>query len=466
MSNQNLSVKERQNASFWRLWNMNFGMFGIQYGWTLELANTSAIYEYLGANAEQIPLLWLAAPVSGLFVQPLIGYLSDRTWFFLGRRKPYILGGAIISSVALVLMPNAPCLWMAVALLWILDISINISMQPFRALVADLLPEKQQTRGYAVQSFFIGLGAVIASLSPWWLNNIFRFPAIDESIVSIPSTVKLSFYLGAIIFLATVIWTVATTKEYADEELPTEKRSASQISSRSPIDINKLSDRGIIDCLNKIIPKGIKQLVWVQFFTWLGIFAILIYFPTTVAHHIFGAVKQNSALYQQGIEWAGICISFYNFVCLIFSFFIVKITEITSRKLTLFFCLLSGGAGIVSLFWINDRYLILLPMICFGIAWAGIHSIPYAILANHVPPKNMGVYMGIFNVFIVLPQIVSSLGLGWIMINLLNKNSLLAVVLGGFCLLIAAIFVYGIDDGVEYREINPELLKSKLTNQS
>jgi len=457
MSYRNLIVKERQNASFGRLWNMNFGMFGIQYGWTLELANTSAIYEYLGANAEQIPLLWLAAPVSGLFVQPLIGYLSDRTWFWLGRRKPYILGGAIISALALVLMPNASSLWMAVALLWILDIAINISMQPFRALVADLLPEKQQTQGFAVQSFFIGLGAVIASLSPWWLNNLFRFPAIDESIISIPSTVKLSFYLGAIIFLATVIWTVVTTKEYPDEELPTEKPSSIDINK------NKSSERGILDCLNRIIPQGIKQLVLVQFFTWLGIFAILIYFPTTVAHHIFGAVKQNSALYQQGIEWAGLCIGFYNFVCLVFSFFIVKITEITSRKSTLFFCLLSGGAGIISLFWISDRYLLLLPMVCFGIAWAGIHSIPYAILANHVPPKNMGVYMGIFNVFIVLPQIVSSLGLGWVMINLLNKNSLLAVVLGGCCLLIAAIFVYGVDDGIKYPEIKPELLKSQLT---
>jgi maltose/moltooligosaccharide transporter len=466
MSERNLKGKERQKVGFWRLWNMNFGMFGIQYGWTLELANTSAIYEYLGANAEQIPLLWLAAPVSGLFVQPVIGYLSDRTWFFLGRRKPYILGGAIISALALILMPNASSLWMAVTLLWILDISINVSMQPFRALVADLLPEKQQTRGFAVQSFFIGLGAVIASLSPWWLNNLFRFPAIDESLVSIPSTVKLSFYLGAIIFLATVIWTVVTTKEYPDEDLPPEKRFASQISSRSPININQLKERGIINCLQKIIPKGIKQLIWVQFFTWLGIFAILIYFPTTVAHHIFGANQQNSALYQHGIEWAGICIGFYNFVCLIFSFFIVKIAEITSRKLTLFFCLVAGGAGIISLFWISDRYLLLLPMACFGIAWAGIHSIPYAILANHVPAKNIGVYMGIFNVFIVLPQIVSSLGLGWIMINLLDKNSLLAVVLGGLCLMIAAIFVYGIDDEIEYQEIKPKLLKNQFTNQN
>lgn len=457
MSHRNLIVKERQNASFWRLWNMNFGMFGIQYGWTLELANTSAIYEYLGANAEQIPLLWLAAPVSGLFVQPLIGYLSDRTWFFLGRRKPYILGGAIISALALILMPNASSLWMAVALLWILDISINVSMQPFRALVADLLPEKQQTRGFAVQSFFIGLGAVIASLSPWWLNNLFRFPALDESIISIPSTVKLSFYLGAIIFLATVIWTIVTTKEYPDEDLSTDEPS--------PININKLNERGIIDCLNRIIPQGIKQLVLVQFFTWLGIFAILIYFPTTVAHHVFGAVKHNSALYQQGIEWAGLCIGFYNFVCLLFSFFIVKITEVTSRKLTLFCSLLSGGVGIISLFWISDRYLLLLPMICFGIAWAGIHSIPYAILANHVPPKNMGVYMGIFNVFIVLPQIVSSLGLGWVMINLLDKNSLLAVVLGGCCLLIAAIFVYSINDEIEEREIKTEILTSQLMNE-
>ncbi len=444
MSHQNLSVKERQNVSFWRLWNMNFGMFGIQYGWTLELANTSAIYEYLGANPEQIPLLWLAAPVSGLFVQPLIGYLSDRTWFWLGRRKPYILGGAIISVLALVLMPNASSLWMAVVLLWILDISINISMQPFRALVADLLPEKQQTQGFAVQSFFIGLGAVIASFSPWWLNNLFRFPAIDESIISIPSTVKLSFYLGGIIFLATVIWTVVTTKEYADEEFPTTKQL------RININKNKLRDRDPIDCLNKIIPQGIRQLAWVQFFTWLGIFAILIYFPTTVAHHIFGAVKHNSALYQQGIEWASICIGFYNFVCLLFSVFIVKITEVINRKLTLFFCLLAGAVGIVSLLWISDRYLLLLPMVCFGIAWAGIHSIPYAILANHVPPQNMGVYMGIFNIFIVLPQIVSSLGLGWVMINLLAKNSLLAVVLGGFCLFIAAILVYGVDDGSEY----------------
>ena len=434
---------------------MSFGFFGIQFGWALQMANTSAIYEYLGANAEQIPLLWLAAPVSGLIVQPIIGYMSDRTWGFLGRRRPYFLIGAILSSIALVLMPNSSTLWMAAGLLWILDTSANISMEPFRAFVADLLPKEQRNQGFAMQSFFIGFGAVVASLCPWWLSNIFGVDSISSEHSSIPLTVKLSFYLGAAIFLGTVIWTVVTTKEYPPENLPKSTKPKEKAKGIG----NSLQE---IYTLIKQMPETMKQLAWVQFFTWLGMFCIFLYFPPAVAHQIFGATDKSSILYTKGIEWAGICIAVYNCVCFIFSWFLPKIVAMTSRKIAHSLGLLCGGTGIISLLFIQDQYLMLLPMAGFGIAWASILALPYAILADTLPAKNMGIYMGIFNAFIVIPQIVAALGLGWVMVNYLDNNRLLAVVLGGCFLIVAAFFVQGVDDVVEETEV----FSSQLTFES
>lgn len=424
--------------SFWGLWNMSFGFFGIQFGWTLQMANTSAIYEYLGASAEQLPLLWLAAPVSGLIAQPIIGYMSDRTWGRLGRRRPYFLVGAIIASIALVLMPNSSSLWMAAGLLWMLDTSINISMEPFRAFVADLLPERQRTDGFAMQAFFIGLGAVIASIFPWMLNNVFEVGRVTES-SSIPLTVKLSFYLGAAVFLGTVLWTVITTKEYPPADLEAFKKRNAE-------------SQGIGNAFQELwqivrkMPPTMRQLAWVQFFTWLGMFCVVLYLAPAIAHGIFGAVSERSSTYTDGIEWAGVCIGVYNAVCFLFSLVISPIADLTSRKWIYGFCLFCGGAGLVSMLVIRDQYLLLLPMVCFGIAWASMLAMPYAILSDALPVENTGVYMGIFNAFIVIPQIVASLGLGWVMYNLLGNDRLLAIVLGGVCLIVAAGLVARVDD--------------------
>ncbi|MEA5509005.1 MFS transporter [Crocosphaera sp. UHCC 0190] len=440
---------QKRTRNFLELWNMSFGFFGIQYGWALQMANTSAIYEYLGANPEQIPLLWLAAPVSGLIAQPIIGYMSDHTWGPLGRRRPYFLVGAILSSLALILMPNASNLWIAAGLLWILDTSVNISMEPFRAFIADLLPKKQHTKGFAMQSFFIGSGAVIASLSPWILTHLFNLNNHSPAPNTIPLTVKVSFYIGAFVFFSTVLWTVLTT-----EEKPPKNLEALQKSVKNQSIGNKFLE---IFSLIKAMPNTMKQLAIVQFFTWLGIFCLFLYFPPAVAHNIFGAVNENSTLYTEGIEWAGICIAVYNGVCFLFSWLLPKLTEITSKKITHSVCLLCGGVGIISLFWIENPYFILLPMVGFGMAWSSTLAIPYALLSPTIPEKNMGLYMGLFNAFIVIPQIFAALGLGWIMHNFLGSNRLLVVVLGGFSLMVAALLIHSVDEAESVNKTQQKL---------
>jgi maltose/moltooligosaccharide transporter len=431
-------ITAQPTQGFWQLWNMNVGYLGIQFGWTLQMANTSAIYEYLGANPEQIPLLWLAAPMSGLITQPIIGYLSDRTRTRWGRRRPYFLGGAIISSIALVLMPNSSSLWMAALLLWMMDTAVNVSMQPYRAFIVDILPKKQIDRGFAMQGFFIGLGSVVAAIAPWVLSHVLG--GVSNEAGSIPLTVKLSFYLGAIIFLVTVLWTVITTPE---PDLGGENEPKPAI-----IDANlKLRVKKMVTSMVKL-PYAIEQLALVQFFTWLGIFCIFLCFPAAIAHNIFGASEQSSPLYTMGIEWAGFCIAAYNLVCFLVSGILPKLSESIGRKFVHSLCLLSGGIAMVSLLFIRDRYLILLPTVVFGFAWASILSIPYAIVSDRVPSKQMGLYMGIFNIFVVIPQIVVSLGLGWVMVNYFDNNFLFAVVLGGVFLIIAALLAPSIDDSV------------------
>ena len=438
--NEFMTVTKNPNRTrnFLELWNMSFGFFGIQYGWALQMANTSAIYEYLGANPEQIPILWLAAPLSGLIAQPIIGYMSDRTWGPLGRRRPYFLVGAILSSIALILMPNSSSLWMAAGLLWILDTSVNISMEPFRAFIADLLPERQHTEGFSMQSFFIGAGAVVASLSPWILTHVFGLDNSGTDSDVIPFTVKLSFYVGAAVFFSTVIWTVVTTEEKPPKNL----KALQEANERKSLG-DKFQE--ILDLITSM-PKTMKQLAIVQFFTWLGIFCVFLYFPPAVAHNIFGAVKENSTLYTEGIEWAGICIAVYNGVCFAFSWVLPKLAARMGKKMTHSLCLICGGIGLISLLWVEEPYVALLPMVGFGIAWSSTLAIPYSMLSNIIPQKNMGLYMGLFNAFIVTPQITAALGLGWVMEHFLGSNRLLAIVLGGFSLLLAAVFIHGVDD--------------------
>ena len=436
--------EERENQQpqktplgFWQLWNTSFGFFGIQFGWTLQIANTSAIYGYLGANPEQIPILWLAAPLTGLFVPPIVGYMSDRTWGPLGRRRPYFLVGAILASVALILMPNSSSLWMAVGALWMLDTAVNVSQEPFRAFVSDTLPEKQSTRGFAMQSFFFGFGAVVASLCPWILNHVLNVSSLTNVETTIPLTVKISYYLGAAVFLGAIVWTVVTTKEYSPEDLNLlQKRLVKQG--------GLFSFASAIFASIRQMPTTMRQLAWVQFFTWLGFFSVVLYFPPAVGYQIFGAPDETSQLYTNGVEWAGLCIALYNVVCFLFSLSLSKLVALTSRKAIYAFCLLCGGAALISLLFIRDQYLMLLPMACFGLTWAAALSMPYAILSELLPEEETGVYMGIFNSFIVLPQVIASVGLGWVMKNFLGNNSLMAVVLGGVFLVVAAVSVSGV----------------------
>ncbi len=394
------------------------------------MANVSAIFEHLGAQADEIPILWLAAPLTGLFVQPVIGYLSDNTWTPLGRRRPYFLIGALLSSAALVLMPNVSALWMAAGLLWILDASINISMEPFRALVGDRLVSEQQTLGFAMQSFFIGLGSVIASAFPWILAHGFRV-AKTASGTAIPPTVKLAFYCGAAVFLGSVVWTVITTTE--DPPDPATAETASTVGIRGLV-------KEVSGAFQEM-PIVMRKLAWVQCFTWLGMFCFFLYFPPAVAWTVFRAPDQQSFLYSEGIEWAGLCIALYNAVCFGVAFILPRVAARLNRSWTHAICLTCGGVSLLSLWLIEDRYTLFLPMIGMGIAWASILSIPYAILMDTLPEDRRGLYTGIFNFYIVLPQIVASLGLGWVMRHLFHGDRVLAIVVGGVAMLMAAVFM-------------------------
>ncbi len=429
----------KPRLSFGQIWNMSFGFLGIQFGWGLQMANMSAIYEYLGAKPEQIPMLWLAAPLTGLLVQPVIGSMSDRTWGRLGRRRPYFLVGALLSSAALVLMPNAPSLWIAAGLLWVLDASINVSMEPFRAFVADLLPEEQRTRGFGMQSLFIGLGAVVASALPWIMTNIFHVGIGSGGVGTIPLNVKLSFYVGAAAFLGAVLWTILTTNEYPPEDM-----AAFQAMKASKVGIGG----GVAEIKDAILdmPATMRQLAWVQVCTWFGLFCMWLYFPVAVARNVFGAPNESSPLYQAGVEWGGLCFAMYSAVCFLFSFFLPAVAARLGRRNTHTLCLLCGAAGLLSVAVIHDKYLLLLSMTGVGIAWASILSMPYAILAGSLPPHRTGVYMGIFNFFIVIPEIAASLGFGWVMAHLLDNNRLAAVVAGGIFLALAAVLVQRVRD--------------------
>ena len=434
-------VQDASPTPFFTVWNMSFGFLGIQFGWALQMANMSAIYEYLGASADQIPMLWLAAPLTGLIVQPIIGHVSDNTWSpRLGRRRPFFLIGAILSSLALLVMPRASALWMAAGLLWILDASINISMEPFRAFVADLLPPRDRTRGFAMQSLFIGLGAVIASAMPWMLTNWFGVAASTPG--TIPMTVRLSFYVGSAAFLGAVLYTILTTKEHPPEDLDAfhrRKRESAGIAA---------SAREILKAAREM-PDTMRKLALVQLATWLGLFCMWLYFPVAVARNVFGAPDQRSPLYQQGVEWAGVCFGAYSAVCFVFSFVLPALARSLGRARTHAFCLLAGAAGLLSVTAIHEPKLLLLSMAGVGIAWASILSMPYAILAGSLPREKTGVYMGIFNFFIVIPEIVASLGFGWVMSHVLDNNRLSAVVAGGVFLFLAAILVWRVRDPSE-----------------
>jgi len=432
---------QKPQLSFWQIWNMSFGFLGIQFGWGLQMANMSPIYKYLGASDAQIPLLWLAAPLTGLIVQPIIGAMSDRTWGPLGRRRPYFLVGAILSSLALVLMPNCSALWMAAGLLWILDASINVSMEPFRAFVADKSPVKQQGTGFAMQSFFIGVGAVVAGMLPWILKNWFNVSSDTSAGNTIPPNVKISFYVGAAAFLGAVLWTVFTTREYPPEDVDAFRRQKSANNGPGHF-------AGEIVSALREMPRTMKQLALVQFFTWLGLFCMWLHFSNAVPV-LFGSSDPTTEPFKRGAEWAGVCYAVKDGVTFVAAFGLMVLSRTMARRRIHGVCLALGGLGLLAVGFIHgeeNKNFLLLALALGGVAWASILSMPYAILAGVLPTARMGLYMGIFNFFIVLPEILAALTFGPLVKNFLCGNLVHAVMAGGVCMLIAAVLAQFVDE--------------------
>jgi maltose/moltooligosaccharide transporter len=498
-------MSKKPRLSFWQIWNMSFGFLGIQFGFALQNSNVSRIFETLGAKVDEIPILWIAAPVTGLIIQPIIGHMSDNTWGKLGRRRPYFLVGAILASLALLIMPNSPALWIAAGMLWIMDASINISMEPFRAFVGDMLPSEQRTTGFAMQSFFIGTGAVVASALPYIMTNWFGI-ANTAAAGQIPPSVQYSFYLGAIAFFGAVLWTILRTKEYSPEQLAsfaeseikdyaatrkldTDSAMASRFLSRGAIFIvagllltavfyflgwnmqlfifsGGIAFFGVMQLLagymfrsgkqeNGVavvmydfyrMPKTMAQLAVVQFFSWFALFAMWIYTTSAVTSHVYGTSDPTSALFNEGADWVGICFAVYNGFAAVVAFLLPVLAKATSRKVTHMIALVAGGIGLISIYFITDPNLLLLSMVGIGLAWASILSMPYAILAGAVPGNKMGIYMGIFNFFIVIPQILAASILGFFTRDLFGGQAIYALVLGGVSMLIAAVMVLFVED--------------------
>ncbi len=501
-----IAVRPKPRLTFWEIWNMSFGFLGIQIGFALQNANVSRIFETLGARVEDIPILWIAAPTTGLLVQPLVGYASDRTWNRLGRRRPYFLVGATLASLALLAMPNSPTLWVAAGMLWIMDASINISMEPFRAFVGDNLPSEQRTTGFAMQSFLIGTGAVAASLLPWLLTN--QFGVSNQAPPhTIPDSVRLSFYLGAAVFFLAVLWTVIRSREYSPGDMASfaenQARDAAAVEHRTPegfasngarqvrrgwifvavgtllsawlihaevYQVVVLSagvgvagllliaggmlqqrgryDNGFVTMLNDFqdMPHTMTQLAWVQFFSWFALFAMWIYTTPAVTSHVYGTTDTTSALYNEGANWVGVGFGAYNGVAALVAFAIPVLARRTSRRAAHAICLVCGALGLLSILILKDPRYLLGSMVGVGIAWASILAMPYAILTGSLPASKMGYYMGIFNFFIVIPQIVAAALLGFFVSRFFGGHAVYALVLGGASLLVAAALTLRVED--------------------
>ena len=489
-------LARRPRLSGLAIWNMCVGFFGIQIGFGLQNANTSRIFQTLGAEVDALAILWIAAPLTGLLVQPIIGHFSDRTWTRFGRRRPYFLVGAIATTLALIAMPNSPSLWFAAAMLWIMDASINITMEPFRAFVGDNLPEEQRTAGYAMQSFFIGAGAVFASILPWLLSNVFGVVSTAEAGV-VPLSVKIAFYVGAAGLFSAVLWTVLSTKEYSPEQIAAFERArtrataddAPEAPARSvrgwlgsgliclvlgvlalgliaalnlekellilggflagfgllQIAVGMMQRRGMVNAATEILndifrmPATMRGLAVVQFFSWFALFAMWIYTTAAVTRVHYGATDTTSAAYAAGADWVGVLFGVYNGVAALAAFTLPVIARRIGRKATHALMLSLGAAGLFGVFAIREPGLLWLPMIGVGFAWASIVSMPYAILSAAVPDRKMGVYMGVFNIFIVVPQLLAATVLGLILKTLFDGQAVWALVLGAVSFVLAAV---------------------------
>ena len=479
----------KPELSFWQIWNMCFGFLGIQFGFALQTADVSRIFQTLGADINELPMLWLAAPLTGLIVQPIIGYLSDRTWTRLGRRRPYFLGGALLASLALLLMPNAKALWVAAGVLWIMDASINVSMEPFRAFVGDQLPERQRPLGFALQSFFIGVGAVVASVLPWLLTRLgMRSAAVPGHI---PETVHLAFYAGSAVLFGTVLWTVLRTREYPPEELQafTDAAPARPILDPSgawlaglalvmlglpgivaiyclgwPAQLYLLAGGVLVFGMSFLwlsftrsrgmvrqvvadlygMPAPMRRLAWVQFFSWFGLYAMWIYATPAVAAVQFGNGDPGSAAYNAGADWVGVLFGAYNAFAMLAAVAIPWMVRVMGLRWSHLVNLGVCGLGMASFAFVRDPDWLLLSMLGVGFGWASILSLPYTMLSDSLPAAKMGVYMGIFNFFIVIPQLLASAALGLLLRVLFDNHPADVLVLGGVSLMVAGVCTLGV----------------------
>lgn len=428
---------------------MSFGFLGIQMGFALQNANASRILQIFGADVHELSWFWVVAPLTGLIVQPIIGYYSDRTWTKLGRRRPYFLTGALLASMGLILMPNAdmftaflPALWVGAGMLMIMDASFNVAMEPFRALVADLLPSDQRTLGFSVQTILIGIGAVIGSWLPYALSN--WFGVTNEAVEGeVPLNLLLSFVIGAGVLVASILVTVFTTKEYTPEETAQFSAPASE----EEISAEEKSSLWDIFSDFKKMPLTMRQLSSVQFFSWFGLFGMWVFSTPAIAHHVYGlSLDDHGSAYQIAGDWVGILFGVYNAVSAVYAFFLPAIAKKIGRKLTHAVSLAFGGLGLISIYFVPNENWLFLSMFGIGIAWASILAMPYAILAGSIPAKKMGVYMGIFNFFIVIPQIINAIIGGPIVKYFYGGNPIYALLISGISLLIAAILVVRVKD--------------------
>ncbi|MEM0999737.1 MAG: MFS transporter [Bacteroidota bacterium] len=428
-----VKTAKKPKLGFWDIWNMSFGFLGIQIGLVLQLSNSSRIFQGMGAEVENLAILTIAAPVTGLVVQPIIGYFSDRTWSpRWGRRRPYFFVGAILASIGLILMPNASSLYLAVGTLWLLDTAFNVSMEPFRAFVGDKLPAKQRTFGYAMQSFFIGLGSVGAAFLPTILEKMGVSNSAGEN--GVPDTVKYAFYIGAVLLVAAVSWTVFRSKEYP----PSEEELAEAKSAMNPI---KEIGQALIS-----MPQTMVRLAFVQFFSWFALFAMWIYTTPAITLHVFGTDDSTSDLYNQGANFVNDNIGYYNFVAFAVAFLLPVLANLTSRKITHQICLLLGAAGFLLIFFAPAKLSMLLAMVGVGFCWSSILSMPYAILVGSLPENKLGFYVGVFNFFIVIPQIVAASIFGFLLTEFFDKDPLYAFLVGGISFILAAVAVFFVPD--------------------
>jgi maltose/moltooligosaccharide transporter len=432
---------KKPKLSFWQIWNMSVGFLGIQFGFALQNANASRILLTFGADVHHLSWFWLVAPITGMIIQPIIGYFSDRTWNGLGRRRPYFLVGAIFTSTALILMPNAPHfagyiapMFIGGGLLMIMDASINISMEPFRALVADKLPDEQHTLGFSTQTVLIGIGAVVGSWLPYILTNWFNIGGEADSAGLVPNNVIFSFYIGAAVLIGTILWTVFTTKEYPPEFY------------------NNIEEEKEEKPKGFKIPKAMWQLLLVQFFSWFALFSMWVYTTPAVAQHFYHTTDPLSHAYQEAGNWVGILFGIYNGVSAIIAMGLPVVAKRIGRRFTHALALSLGGFSFLSFYFFTDPQMLIIPMIGIGIAWGSILAMPYAMLANSIPAKQMGMFMGLFNMSITIPQIVNGIFGGLILQYVFNSDPLLSLLMAGVFMFLGAISTIFVQDKLDAKK--------------